>query len=120
LRPSSFILRRTKAINSSRFCTRDKYRKAALLDRGKFTVDKCGIVTVLVLSTDYRVNIIEVFERYCAATGNAPATVSTKVMNHGEFYKRIKAGSDFTTDTYERVMEWFRVNKPQKRTRKKV
>ncbi len=64
---------------------------------------------------DYRSKLLDLFDSYCEASGLAPATVSTMVMNHGGFYDRLKSGGGITMRTYEHATNWFKTNKPKKK-----
>ena len=65
---------------------------------------------------DYRQTLINAFDSYCEKSGLAPATVSTRVVNDGKFYDGLTKGKGVTMKRFERAMQWFRENKPPKRT----
>lgn len=62
-----------------------------------------------------RSQLVAVSDAYCAATQLSRSRVSTIVLNRGATLGGIASGSaDVTTETFERAMEWFSSNWPEK------
>ncbi|WP_394689021.1 hypothetical protein [Hoeflea sp.] len=60
-----------------------------------------------------REQFIAVFEVYAVAAGVAEGTLSDRLLRSGARFKRIREGSDISTGTYERVMQWFSDHWPE-------
>ena len=56
---------------------------------------------------NHRAELLSLFEAYCGRVGLSLSRVSTLVFNHGARVQRIQAGSDCTTRSFERAVQWF-------------
>lgn len=54
-----------------------------------------------------------VAETYSAATKVALGTLGDKLLNGGGRFRKIAAGGDLNTKSFERVMQWFSDNWPE-------
>ncbi|MCO6410072.1 hypothetical protein [Hoeflea alexandrii] len=59
-----------------------------------------------------REQFIRTFDAFVDATGVGEGTLSDRLLNGGGRMKRIRAGSDIATGTFERVMRWLSDNWP--------
>jgi hypothetical protein len=55
---------------------------------------------------------LSVVDAYCAATGLAEATVSTRVLFDGKRIEKIRAGNDIGVRRMEEAVHWFAQNWP--------
>ena len=58
--------------------------------------------------------ITHLAERYADATNLSLARISTIVFNDGKILQRLSSGGDLTTGRYERAVNWFSENWPEK------
>lgn len=56
---------------------------------------------------NHRAAVVRLIRVYCAASGRSAARVSTLIWNHGGRYKRVVAGADITSRSYERAVQWL-------------
>ena len=54
-----------------------------------------------------RAAVVRLIQVYCAASARSAARVSTLIWNHGGRYKRVVAGADLTSRSYERAAQWL-------------
>ena len=56
--------------------------------------------------------LIEVSNRYCAATERTRSAVSKRVFNDGKVLDKLQAGGDLTTSRHQMALLWFSENWP--------
>lgn len=76
-------------------------------------------VSRIIHHMDLRAELLEAKNLYCERTGLAPATAASKAANDGKFFDRIENGGNFTIETFEKVMAWFRKNTPAQTRKRK-
>lgn len=59
-----------------------------------------------------RDTLISTAENFCSVSGIPLWRASIAVAKDGKFFRRIKAGGDCSTGTYERAMNWFAASWP--------
>jgi len=57
-------------------------------------------------------SLLLLFDTYCAATGRAEATVSTRVLSDGKRIRKLREGADIGTRRLAEAVEWFSANWP--------
>jgi len=57
-------------------------------------------------------HLIDLANRYCAATGKTRIAVSKRVFNDGKVLDNLADGKDITVGRFERAMRWFSDNWP--------
>lgn len=63
---------------------------------------------------NYRNELIDRVDVYCAAAGVTREYVAAKIVNDGRFFKRLEDGKGCTVDTYLKVKRWLIENTPKK------
>lgn len=61
---------------------------------------------------NYRKELCQKADEYCAVTGNSRGYLASMIVNDARFFDRIESGGGCTVDTYQKVMSWFEKNKP--------
>lgn len=56
---------------------------------------------------DWRRDLIELVEAYCAATGKSESRVGSLIGGTGVFYRRLRGGGDCSATVYQRAIQWF-------------
>ena len=56
--------------------------------------------------------LIDVSNRYCAATQRTRSAVSKRVFNDGKVLDKLLAGGDLTTSRHQMALLWFSQNWP--------
>ena len=69
---------------------------------------------------DLKEHLLAEARRHCAARGISLARLATLVVNDGKFFRRIEAGGDFGTRTYDRFMAYFRAHSDQSEPRERL
>lgn len=54
-----------------------------------------------------REQLLSASERFCADRGISEARLAVLVVNDGKFFKRVRAGGEFTTATFEKFQAYF-------------
>lgn len=55
-------------------------------------------------------NLVREIDRYCAAVGLKPSTLSRKAIDDGKFYKRVRAGGRCWPETAARIRQYMADN----------
>lgn len=58
-------------------------------------------------------HLIDLANRYCAATGKTRIALSKRVFNDGKVLDNLVDGKDITIGRFERAMRWFSENWPE-------
>lgn len=56
--------------------------------------------------------LIDISNRYCAATERTRSAVSKRVFNDGKVLDKLSAGADLTTTRHQMALLWFSENWP--------
>lgn len=60
-----------------------------------------------------REQFITAFDAFVASSQVAESTLSDRLLKSGTRFRRIRAGSDISTGTFERAMQWLSDNWPE-------
>jgi hypothetical protein len=59
------------------------------------------------MQRDFKAQLLDVVERYSAATGASLPTIGKEILNDTQFFKRLKGGKSCTLETATKILCWL-------------
>jgi len=66
------------------------------------------------MEKNYRSVLLAKAKKYCKSQNIKTSTLGVRIMNDGNFFKRLESGGGITVDNYLKVSNWFSANLPPK------